>query len=119
MDETEDTHDRTPRRPWWRRKRWAALFAAWLAAVYPLGYGPAFGYAWRTGDPRAGEAVSAVYGTMDSLRYDGPAPVRAAVGWYRDLWMPEGWNRPRGCFGLPTEYPSDNPGEGGSAGDPE
>ena len=101
-----------PTRPWWRKKRWAVAFILWLAGVYPLGYGPAFGYYWRTGDPAVGEAFDAVYGPMEALRYDGPKPVSAAVGWYLDLWMPEGWNEPWGCcLGLPLEPVSGEPGD--------
>ena len=31
-------------RPWWRKKRWAAALAVWMALAYPLSVGP-FDYA--------------------------------------------------------------------------
>ncbi len=29
-----------PRRPWWKKKRWAAAFALLLVVAYPLSFGP-------------------------------------------------------------------------------
>ena len=29
-----------PRRPWWKKKRWAAALALWLAVAYPVSEGP-------------------------------------------------------------------------------
>ena len=112
--------ERSPKRPWRQREQWAFALAAWLAGVYPLGYGPAFGYYWRTGDPRVGTAFDATYGPMETLRYDGPQLVSAAVGWYLDLWMPEGWNEPIGCcFGPPLDAVPGGQNEDASAEGPE
>ena len=35
--------DETPRKPWWKRKRWRLALVVWLAlpALYVAGYGPA------------------------------------------------------------------------------
>jgi hypothetical protein len=30
-----------PRRPWWKKKRWAAALVLWLLVAYPLSAGPA------------------------------------------------------------------------------
>ena len=30
-----------PRRPWWKRKRWAAAAVLWIVVAYPLCAGPA------------------------------------------------------------------------------
>lgn len=30
-----------PRRPWWKKKRWAAILALWLLVAYPASFGPA------------------------------------------------------------------------------
>jgi len=90
-------------RPWWRKKRWAFALALWLIAVYPLGYGPAFGHYWQSGDPTYGELFTTVYRPMQALHSDGPAPVRDAIDNYIGLWLPEGWNEPLICYLLPPE----------------
>ena len=112
--------DWTPRRPWWRKKRWAVALLLWLLGAYPLSYGPAFGFWWRTDDPRFDRIFLAAYDPMQTLRLRGPDPARDALGRYLDLWLPEGWDEPIGCcLGLPESPPSGGPGEGVAADAPE
>jgi hypothetical protein len=54
----------TPRRPWWKKKRWGAALLLWLVAAYPLS-GVAFCYAvgrgWVPERAQASPAIVLAY----------------------------------------------------------
>lgn len=74
----------TARRPWWKRKRWAAVAPLWLAAVYLLLGGPSQ-YACRRGW-LSGATVRPVYlpAWTDILEVPVLGPVYLA---YCDWWV--------------------------------
>jgi len=57
------------RRPWYRKKRWAAAVAAWLVLIYPLSLGPAKYLLFRDFTPALPFAsiFRAVYAPLEAL----------------------------------------------------
>jgi hypothetical protein len=76
------------KRPWWKRKRWAAALLLWLVAAYPLSAGPACYAEWAgwLREPLA-----------DAFRPVQHAPEDTAAGrcWnaYIDWWRVRGLDR--------------------------
>lgn len=68
-----------PRPPcrWWRKKRWTAALLLWLAAAYPLSFGP-LGYLHHRGWAPARYWIF-LYRPLD---YVFPLKLSQAIGYY-------------------------------------
>lgn len=71
-------------RPWWKKRRWAAATALWLAVTYPLSFGP-IGYCHVRGWlPVPVSALQTVYAPLIPLL---PAnPEDSIWGRYAHWW---------------------------------
>lgn len=78
--------DASPKRRWWRKKRWAAALALWLALpiLYPLSAGPAFYAVVRGWTDRT--TFNAAYRPVHLLLPESVAPAYADyLIWWRSL----------------------------------
>jgi hypothetical protein len=80
----------TPKRPWWRKKRWATPLALWLLVAYPLSIGPA-GYLSHRGWLRPETATAFCRPIEWLLPRRGPAQRRFSGS----LWVSVRQDNPR------------------------